>query len=309
MFDESYGNITVRTLNTASKLALEAAEVLSPRKILLVALPGDEAAFAASLEQIDMTEISPNRARGLVPIISPDVTYAAIYERSYDIDTDQLLQSYAKQTRANGANIRTAAPIQQITKAGCWTLISGTERFQADIIVNAAGAWADNIADLAGVSPLGLQPYRRSMARMAAPGGHDAHHWPMLFGAGESWYAKPDAGGWIISPAEEDPMQPMDAWADDMVLAEGIARYQPHVTEPVTRITANWAGLRTFAPDRSLVIGQDPTIPGFYWCAAQGGYGFQTAPAASDLLAATITGSTPAIPMDAVRALSPARFR
>ena len=131
----------------------------------------------------------------------------------------------------------------------------------------------------------------------------------MLFGPGEDWYAKPDAGGWIVSPAEEDPVEPMDAWADDMVLAEGLARYERHVTEPVTRVETNWAGLRTFAPDRSLVVGAEPGAPGFFWLAGQGGYGFQTAPAAADLLAALVTGGDPEVPGEVVTALSPARFR
>ena len=130
----------------------------------------------------------------------------------------------------------------------------------------------------------------------------------MLFGPGETWYAKPDAGGWIVSPAEEDPSEPMNAWADDMVLAEGLARYEAHVTEPVTRMLANWAGLRTFAPERTLVIGPDPEAEGFFWMAGQGGYGFQTAPAASRLLADAVLGRSPDLPDDVVTALSPARF-
>ena len=130
----------------------------------------------------------------------------------------------------------------------------------------------------------------------------------MLMGPGESWYAKPDAGAWLVSPAEEDPKLPMDAWADDMVLAEGIARYQPYVTEPVTRITANWAGLRTFAPDRALIVGVDPRLDDFFWMAGQGGYGFQTAPAAGALLADLVLGRQPALSTQVVAAVSPGRF-
>ena len=100
------------------------------------------------------------------------------------------------------------------------------------------------------------------MARIAAPGGHDVSGWPMFFGAGETWYAKPDAGALIVSPAEEDPVEPMDAWPEDMTLAEGLARYQAHVTEEVTRPLATWAGLRSFAPDRTLVLGPEPDAPG-----------------------------------------------
>ena len=161
---------------------------------------------------------------------------------------------------------------------------------------------------MAGVRPLGFTPLRRSMARIPAPGGHDVSRWPMIFGAGETWYAKPDAGALIVSPAEEHAMEPHDAWADDMVLAEGLARYEEMVTEPVTRLLANWAGLRTFAPDRVLVIGRDTACPDFFWLAGQGGYGFQTSPAASRLAADLIAGRTPEVASPLVSALSPARF-
>jgi glycine/D-amino acid oxidase-like deaminating enzyme len=130
----------------------------------------------------------------------------------------------------------------------------------------------------------------------------------MIFGAGESWYAKPDAGALIVSPAEEHPMDPHDAWADDMVLAEGLARYEAMVTEPVTRLITSWAGLRTFAPDRVLAIGRDPAEPSFVWVAGQGGYGFQTSPAASQLVADLVAGHAPALEAATVAALDPARF-
>jgi glycine/D-amino acid oxidase-like deaminating enzyme len=184
----------------------------------------------------------------------------------------------------------------------------GTEH-EGRILVDAAGAWADRIAAMAGIAPLGLTPLRRSMARIPAPGGRDVSAWPMIFGAGESWYAKPDAGKLIVSPAEEDPAEPHDAWADDMVLAEGLARYEARVTEPVTRVETSWAGLRTFAPDRCLVLGPDPLDPAFVWCAGQGGYGFQTSPAASALVAALVAGTAPDLPPEVVAALAPDRFR
>jgi len=146
------------------------------------------------------------------------------------------------------------------------------------------------------------------MAQIPAPGGQDVSDWPLLFGPGESWYAKPDAGRLIVSPADEDPVEPMDAWADDMVLAEGIARYERHVTEPVTRVENNWAGLRTFAPDRALVIGEASDAPGFFWLAGQGGYGFQSSLGAAAHLVALVTGRRPDLDDGVTAALSPARF-
>jgi glycine/D-amino acid oxidase-like deaminating enzyme len=174
--------------------------------------------------------------------------------------------------------------------------------------VNAAGAWVDEVADMAGIARLGVTPMRRSMARIPAPGGHDVSTWPVVFGPGENWYAKPDAGALLVSPAEEVEMPPMDAWADDMMLAEGLARYEAHVTEPVTRMLSNWAGLRTFSPDRNLVLGPDAADPAFIWMAGQGGYGFQTAPGASQLVADLVAGTPPQIDAQMVARLSPARF-
>jgi len=156
---------------------------------------------------------------------------------------------------------------------------------------------------------LGIVPHRRSMARLAAPGGHDTTKWPMFFGPNESWYAKPDAGALLVSPAEEVATHPHDAYADDMTLAEGLDRYQQMVTEPVTRPLATWAGLRSFAPDRTLVLGRDPHVPEFVWCAGQGGYGFQTSPAASALLADLVNGREPEIDAVSVAALRPDRLR
>jgi glycine/D-amino acid oxidase-like deaminating enzyme len=147
------------------------------------------------------------------------------------------------------------------------------------------------------------------MARLPAPGGHDLRGWPMILGAGETWYAKPDAGALLVSPADEDPMEPFDAWPDDLVLAEGLARYEAMVTEPVRRVEKSWAGLRTFSPDRSLVLGPEPGVDGFFWCAGQGGYGIQSSPAASACLAAHVTGAPQDLPPDIVAALLPARFR
>jgi glycine/D-amino acid oxidase-like deaminating enzyme len=258
-----------------------------------------------------MAEIPVAEALARVPILNPTtVTRTAFHEEAWDVDTDRLIQHYARAVRANGQVI-TGAEVAGIDRTGTgWSVTLGDGRsFAAALLVNAAGAWADRIAAMAGIAPIGLRPLRRSMARLPAPGGRDVSRWPMLLGAGERWYAKPDAGKLLVSPAEEDPVEPHDAWADDMVLAEGLARYEAHVTEPVTRVETSWAGLRTFAPDMTLVLGPDPDMPSFVWCAGQGGYGFQTAPAASALLAALVEGRAPDLPERVVAALRPDRFR
>lgn len=309
MFEENYGTATTCTLNRASRAEHEQRGVLSPRGIMMVAKDSDAAQFESDLHSMRLEEIDVAQAFARVPILSPDITRAAVHEDAHDIDTDKLLQSFAKDIRGEGGRVVTGAEVTGITRSGVWRVDTQDQTFDADIIVNAAGAWADLVAKMAGVAPLGLQPMRRSMARLPAPDGHDVSRWPMLFGPGENWYAKPDAGGWIVSPAEEHPIEPMDAWPDDMVLAEGLDRYQQYVTTPVTRVETSWAGLRTFSPDRSLVLGEAPDVSGFFWCAGQGGYGIQSAPAAGACIAALVLGRKPDLPAETVKALSPARFR
>lgn len=310
LYEPNYGLRPVVELSLASGDYLRGAEnILSPRGLMILGKPGQEAGFAADIDMMDLPRIDLNQARAMVPILNPEtVAMAAFGDHAWDIDTDLLIQGFAKEARANG-DILTNARVTAIRReGGLWHVTTSTGEHSAPILINAAGAWVDQVAQMAGVRPLGFQPNRRSMARIPAPGGHDVSTWPMMFGVGETWYAKPDAGALIVSPAEEDPQDPQDAWADDMVLAEGLARYEEMVTESVTRLISNWAGLRTFARDRVLVIGRDTAVPDFFWLAGQGGYGFQTSPAASQLAADLIAGHTPALAPDVVASLSPARF-
>ena len=312
MFEPNYGNAASVALARASADHLhDAPDLLRPRGLMFLAGPGEEAVLDADMKAMALAPMSVADARSMVPIIDPDhVTGAAYHAAAWDIDTDLLVQNVAREARGLGAEISIEASVTAITRQkGVWHVTTGRETHWARTLVNAAGAWADQIAHMAGVATIGLTPLRRSMARIPAPGGHDVSAWPMLIGAGETWYAKPDAGKWLISPAEEDPVDtPHDVWADDIVLAEGIARYQPFVTEDVTRLETSWAGLRTFAPDRTLVLGPAPERPDFIWVAGQGGYGFQTAPAASQLIADLIAGRAPVLDADTVAALSPERF-
>lgn len=310
LFEEHYGKPSVVELNRASHARHREAGVLSPRGLLLVAAPGEEKAFEADLALMPLPEIARTEAQALCPILSPAITRTAYDPGAWDIDTDRLIQGFARTIRAAGGSVLTGAEVTAIRRTPTgWAVTAGGVVHEAALLVDAAGAWADRIAALAGIAPLGLRPLRRSMARIAAPAGMDPAPWPMLLGAGESWYMKPDAGALIVSPAEEDPVDPHDAWAEDMVLAEGLARYEAHVTAPVTRMIANWAGLRTFAPDRELVLGPDPSDPAFLWCAGQGGYGFQTCHAVADLLSDLVAGRAPALGADFAARLSPARFR
>jgi glycine/D-amino acid oxidase-like deaminating enzyme len=274
---------------------------------MMVGKASERAQFDHEHVDFQMEEISISEALDLCPILNPDtVTSTAVRTDGYDIDTHLLMQSYIKSARANGAEINIKSRVTSIEKtAQGWHVKTAIQDYHTKAIVNAAGAWVDQIATLANLAPLGFQPYRRSMARLPAPGGRDVTNWPFMIGTGQSWYAKPDAGKWLVSPEDKDPMDPFDAYADDMVLAEGLARYQDHVIEPVTRLESSWAGLRTFAPDETLVIGRDTHQPSFIWLAGQGGYGFQSGPAASDLLADLLAERTPKIDP---KPYAPARF-
>jgi glycine/D-amino acid oxidase-like deaminating enzyme len=311
LYEPRYGAPAVVGLSMASEAHFRSLPgVLSPRGLLLVAKAEAREAFEADLAAMEFERISVEEARGIVPILNPEMVALAGYAgHAEDVDTDLLVQGFAREARGRGAQVVTKARVTGIAKADAgWRVASAAGEFSARVLVNAAGAWVDQVAEMAGVRPLGFTPYRRSMARIPAPGGLDVSRWPMIFGPGEDWYAKPDAGALIVSPAEEDLMEPHDAWADDMVLAEGLARYEEMVTEPVTRLLASWAGLRTFSPDRVLVIGPDAREPSFFWLAGQGGYGFQTCPAASRLAADLIGGRAPEIGAELVAALAPARF-
>ena len=310
LYEPRYGNPAVVALSLASGPFYHGSGLLSPRGLMLVDDAQHQTRFRDHLRDFDLTELSLPEAQALWPILNPDtIACAAHAPHAWDIDTDALMQRYAKAARTAGATIRTKAKATKITRiAQGWEIEAGGETFTARILVNAAGAWVDAVAELAGVAPLGFTPLRRSMARIPAPAGLDPRSWPMVIGGAEDWYMKPDAGALIVSPAEEDPMQPHDAWADDMVLAEGLARYEAAVTAPVTRLLASWAGLRTFSPDRAPVIGRCTAAPGFFWFAGQGGYGFQMAPAAAKLLADLVAGRSPDLDAATLSALSPARF-
>jgi D-arginine dehydrogenase len=311
MYEPRYGLPPVVELSLASGAYLKgAANLLSPRGIMVLARAADRGLFDQDADSMDLTRISPEEAKVLVPIINTGVVdLAAHSDQAWNIDTDMLLQGFARDARSHGAQIVTGARVTAIARmADGWRVATAAGDCSAKVLVNAAGAWVDQIAEMAGIRPLGFTPMRRSMARIPAPGGLDVSAWPMMFGAGETWYAKPDAGALTVSPAEEDATSPHDAWADEMVLAEGLARYEEMVTEPVTRLLSNWAGLRTFSPDRVLVIGADIADPSFFWLAGQGGYGFQSSPAASQLAADLIVGAGSDLSAGLIAALSPGRF-
>jgi D-arginine dehydrogenase len=320
IFIQNYGNAPIRALNRFSAGWYANADrklfpnpLLTPRGCLFVA---DEHGLdhhrTLMAEDEGLQELSAEQAVALVPILKREQIVVGSYEKdSKDIDVAALHQGWLKQAKAAGAELVTDAPMTGAERAnGVWKIETAKARVEAKIIVNAAGAWADAVAELAGQARVGLQPLRRSMAVLPAPENFDTKHWPLFGDAAESWYCKPDSGRLLVSPSEEDPVEPHDAFADDMVLAEGLSRFEHAVTVPVTRVERSWAGLRTFAPDRTPVAGFDRSADGFFWLAGQGGYGIQTAPGLSRLAGSLIRRATPPAGLEEiVSALSPDRFR
>lgn len=316
MFVLNYGNAVLRSLNAASApFFTEPGDfcegpLLSPRGELLVADEAEVPLLDALLAETSGIEpIAADEAVALVPILRRYKIAAAAYEAdAQDIDVDLLLQGFLRLLRGAGGRVVTKAGAEMIRfEGGVWQVETPAGNFTAPILVNAAGAWADRVAALAGVPRVGLQPMRRSAVLVPAPQGYDITHWPLFASAGEAWYGKPQSGLLMISPADEDPVEPHDAWPEDMVLAEGIDRFERRTTMQVTRVERSWAGLRSFTPDRTPVVGFAPEAEGFFWLAGQGGYGIQTAPGMSQLSADLILGRTPSLAAATVAALAPGR--
>ncbi|MEJ8475646.1 NAD(P)/FAD-dependent oxidoreductase [Roseibium algae] len=317
IFIRNYGNATLRALNAASEPTflepegISESSLLSQRGELMVANEAGLDDLNAYLTGSDGLErISAAEAVKLFPLLRQDWVVEAAYEQSaQDIDADRLLQGCLKLARRNGAEFIPKAPVTAMKRAnGIWQVETPKGQFTAPIVINAAGAWADQIAGLAGMLPVGLSALRRSAAIVSPPCSDDISSWPLLVSAAEDWYVKPDAGKFMVSPADEDPVEAQDAWPEDMVLAEGIYRAEQAVDLQVTRIEHSWAGLRTFAPDRTPVVGFSPEQDGFFWLAGQGGYGVQTAPALSQLTADLCLHRTSLLSAAVLEALDPGRF-
>ncbi|WP_282610067.1 FAD-binding oxidoreductase [Pelagibius sp. Alg239-R121] len=317
----NYGNAPIRALTRASESFFIAPprhisehSLLSPRGHLALAEEGGRAHLDAHLQESQgLEEVSSESAVAKVPILRREPILAAAYEAdARDIDVNSLHQGWLRQFKRAGGEIRTKAQVTQLAqKGGLWELETPDGTLCAKTVINAAGAWADKVAGLAGLTPVGLTPMRRSIAVIPAPAGHDVMTWPLVSDVQERWYMKPDAGQLFVSPADEDPVEPHDVFADDMVLAEGLHRFETATSVEVTRVLRSWAGLRTFAPDRTPVVGFDPSAENFFWLAGQGGYGIQTSPAISQVAAALITKQPTAeiVSDETIVALSPARFR
>lgn len=303
LFCETYGAPVVRTLTRASRSFFFAppsafcnAPLVTPRSILMIGNGGQNAAleeFLASATPHDRVErLSRREAIDAYPLLAPtELVGAALIRGTADIDVHELLQGYLRLFRTRGGSLYTDTALTGLTREGdAWTLATSRDDVRALTIVNAAGAWAGEVGQLAGAAAIGLRPLKRSVALIEQPADCCMDDWPLLVDAEERFYAKPSPGRLFLSPADETLSAPCDVQPDDIDLAEAVDRFERATTIEVKRMVGRWAGLRSFVADREPVVGYDRLVPGFFWLAALGGYGIQISPALSMLAASWAFG-------------------
>jgi len=268
-----------------------------------------DALIAQNLGIVDMPLAEVKR---LVPALREDYAVrAGLEDNAFDMDVAALHQGFLRRLRRAGGILHLRHRAGNITRGDrVWHVeTSAGITVSAPILVNAAGAWGDEVAVQSGIAPLGLIPCRRT-ACIIDPAPYDVTNWPMVQSAAHEWYARAEARAKLmVTPCDETPMPPHDVQPDELDVAIAIDRMQQALDIPVSRIEHSWAGLRTFAPDRSLAFGWEESAPGFFWCVGQGGYGIQTAPAAGKLVADMITGRDPGEAAIVAAAINPMRFR
>jgi len=333
LFTETYGPPTIRALTAASRAFLTDppdgfAEhaLLGPRGALLIARTGQEAALGSAHAEgaarvTSVRRLGPEDARRLVPVLRSDGLLGAVHEPdAMDIDVHGLHQGFLRLLRRRGGRVLCDAETVALVRAGgLWTVrLADGRSVAAPVVVNAAGAWAEAVGALAGAAPIGLVPKRRTAVTFApyadgVPLAAEAFRdWPMTIDVGESFYFKPESGRLLVSPADETPATAADARPEEIDVATAIDRLETATTLTARRLDHSWAGLRSFVADRVPVVGYDDRAKGFFWLAAQGGYGIQTAPALAATAAALARGD--ALPASVVafgvsaEALSPARL-
>lgn len=309
-WSETYGGPGIQPLTTASGAFLRDGGFLDSLGALHIARSGEAAAVDAFLAEFAGTgvELHAVDPRTYLPGLRSDWTLGISEPSCAYIDVAALHAWFLAAARRGGAELITSAPLQAAERDGAgWQLRTGTGSFSAGLLVNAAGAWADCVAQIVGARPLGIQPYRRTMLQLETdPAPPPAL--PHVQHIGGSFYFKPEAGGRLwLTPHDETASDPCDAAPEELDVALAIHRFEQVVDWRVAQLEHKWAGLRSFAPDRLPVYGFDAQLPGFFWCAGQGGFGIQTAPAAAWLAAALLLGKAPEGGVDPAP-YAPARF-
>lgn len=319
-WEETYGGLAVQPLTTASGPLLaspdpdfSATSFLSPRRTLHVGRAGDAAARDRLMRDYgDRVELLPVDPASLVPGLRPEWTLGVLEPGVCDIDVAALHQACLRRFRRLGGELALARGLRAArAESGGWRIETDAGAIDCGMIVNAAGAWADDVAQVCGVAPIGITPLRRTVVQLRVPAMLSADL-PLVMDLGGQYYFKPEGEGRIwLTPHDEEPSPPCDAAPEELAVAQAIARFEGVVDWPVEAVERKWAGLRSFSPDRAPVYGLDPAAPGFFWFAGQGGFGIQTAPAAALLAASLLMGGAPSRAVASIdaSAYSPARFR
>jgi D-arginine dehydrogenase len=298
LFAPSYGPPQVRALTRASRAFLDGVPALAPRGAMFVARTAQLGTLHALHDSLvaegalGVQLLSTQAAQQRVPVLREDAVAAALFdEDASDIDVHALHQHFLRGAKAHRSELRCDFDAVQIGfTQGRWEVHDGQRTLRAPLLVNAAGAWADEVGVLAGASPVGLQPKRRSAFLFAPPAGLDTRAWPEVGGIDEDFYFTPQGGVLLGSPANADPVAPHDVVAEELDIATGIERIEAATTLAIRRPLRTWAGLRSFVPDGALIGGFDDALPGFFWCCGQGGYGIQTSAAMGAACAARVLG-------------------
>jgi D-arginine dehydrogenase len=325
LFSETYGNRVIRGLSAAGRSFFESPPtgfadhpLLTPRGALFIGRADqtdrlDEAAEEGRALTESVRRMDADEVLATIPSLRPDYVAGGVIEpEAMDIDVHALHHGFLRGLRAKGGRVVTDAPVTGLSRiGGGWDVATRASDFRGTVVVNAAGAWCDAVAELAGAGPVGLVPKRRTIIQFDAPAGLNIDGWPMCGDIDEEFYFKPDAGRFIGSPADETPSPPCDAQPEDLDIAICVDRITQAADFHIPRIKSSWAGLRSFVADKTPVVGFDPRAEGFFWLAGQGGYGIQTAPSMGRVAAALATGGD--IPDDiqargvTAAALDPAR--
>lgn len=292
----SYGPPPVRALTRASRPDfdrlvddLDTPPLLTPRTLVVVATD-DSPQARAGLDAWDADPVDPADAAGLCPLLRGDRVVAAVTAEVSDIDVMALHAGYVRGLRRRGGEVRTGAPVTALERpdgGDGWHVTAGGDQLEVGTLVDAAGAWGDELAGLAGVAPVGLRPLRRTLAVVPLE-GHDTTGWATVTDARDRFYLKPEPGAVLVSPADETPDEPRDATVDPADVARALEAASEVTIEPLRHVRTAWAGLRTFAPSGAPVVGPDRVRDDFLWFVGQGGYGIQLAPALARLGAALL---------------------
>jgi len=313
LFTETYGNAAIRALTVCSGPFLRDpppgfAEhpLLTPRGAMIVAPRNAEERYRAALADgqryvASVRGLAAEEALALCPALRRDWLGYAIHEPdAMDMDVHAIHQGFLRGLRARGGEIVTSAEVTALARRGTlWEAATSAGRWEAPIVIDAAGAWADEVARLAGVSPVGLVPKRRTAFTIDPPARHDTSRWPMVIDIEETLYFKPESGRLLVSPADETPVAPCDIQPEELDVAEAADRLEARTDIEVRRVVRKWAGLRSFVRDKTPVVGPAPDAPGFLWLAGQGGYGIMTSPAMGRLATAFATGEP--VPADLLK--------